>query len=262
MVTRRRLDAELVRRGLVSSRQEARREIEAGSVIVGGAPTTKPARLVLPSDDVQLLGPGPKFVSRAGGKLEAGLDQFGLDPSGLRVLDAGSSTGGFSDCLLQRGATQVYAVDVGTHQLHEKIRANGRVVVMEQTDVRSLTSIDIDGPVDLVVGDLSFISLRLVIPTLVDLAKPGASMLLLIKPQFEAGRQEASKNRGVIVDPEIHERVIGEVRNAALSVGAAMLEVMESPVIGSAGNVEFVAHFACPEARVNPSDTATSAEER
>ena len=214
-------------------------------VIVGGAPTTKPARLVLPSDDVQLLGPGPKFVSRAGGKLEAGLDHFTIDPAGMRVLDAGSSTGGFTDCLLQRDAAQVYAVDVGTHQLHEKMRAHDRVVVMEQTDVRTLTPADLGGPVDLVVGDLSFISLRLVIPTLVELANPGASMLLLIKPQFEAGRQEASKNRGVITDPAIHERVIDEVRTAALSVGAVMLGVMESPVTGSAGNVEFVAHFAC-----------------
>lgn len=251
MVTRRRLDAELVRRGLVASRQEARREIEAGMVIVGGAPTAKPARLVLPSDDVQLLGPGPKYVSRAGGKLEAGLDNYEVDPTGLRVLDAGSSTGGFTDCLLQRGAEKVYAVDVGTHQLHEKIRADDRVVVMEQTDVRSLTVEALaqpgsEGPVDLIVGDLSFISLKLVMPTLVELAKPGASMILLIKPQFEAGRQEASKNRGVITDPQIHERVIEEVRNAALSLGAVMLGVMESPVTGSAGNVEFVAHFSCP----------------
>lgn len=250
MVTRRRLDAELVRRGLVSSRQEARREIEAGMVIVGGAPTTKPARLVLPSDDVQLLGPGPKYVSRAGGKLEAGLDRYQIDPAGFRVLDAGSSTGGFTDCLLQRGAKQVYAVDVGTHQLHEKIRAHERVVVMEQTDVRSLTveslaGPDGGGPVDLIVGDLSFISLKLVIPTLIELAKPGASMVLLIKPQFEAGRQEASKSRGVITDPQIHERVIEEVRSAALSLGAVMLGVMESPVTGSAGNLEFVAHFSC-----------------
>ncbi len=256
MATRRRLDAELVRRELVSSRQEARREIEAGRVTVGGAPTTKPARLVLPSEDVQLLGPGPKYVSRAGGKLEAGLDHYEIDPTGLRVLDAGSSTGGFTDCLLQRKAAKVYAVDVGTHQLHEKIRADDRVVVMEQTDVRSL---DVDrlsdgGRVDLVVGDLSFISLKLVIPTLVELAKPGASMLLLIKPQFEAGRQEASKNRGVITDPVIHERVIQEVRSAALSVGAVMLGVMESPVTGSAGNLEFVAHFVCPTHHVSAED--------
>ncbi len=243
-MARRRLDAELVRRGLAPSREAARREIDAGSVIVGGAPATKPARLVLPSDDLQILGPRPKYVSRAGGKLEAGLDHFGIDPSGMRVLDAGSSTGGFTDCLIQRGAKRVYAVDVGTHQLHERLRSSNRVEVHEQTDVRTLRPEDLGGPVDLVVGDLSFISLKLVIPALVTMVVPGASMLLLIKPQFEAGREEASRGKGVITDPAIRERVIEEVRIVALSVGAVMLDVMESPVTGSAGNIEFVAHFS------------------
>ncbi len=243
LMARRRLDAELVRRGLLPSREAARREIEAGKVVVGGAPATKPARLVLPGDDVRLLGPPPKFVSRAGRKLESALDGYGVDPRGLTVLDAGSSTGGFTDCLLQRGAAKVFAVDVGTHQLHEKMRVHERVDVREQTDVRSLTTEQLGGPVDLVVGDLSFISLTKVLEALVGVVVPGGSMLLLIKPQFEAGRQEAAKGRGVITDPAIWERVIAEVEAAALSHGAAMLGTMQSPITGSSGNVEFIAHF-------------------
>ncbi len=250
MAQRRRLDAELVRRKLVPSREAARREIEAGNVTVGGAPADKPARLVLPGDAVKLLGPKPKFVSRAGGKLEAALDHFEVDPAGLTVLDAGSSTGGFTDCLLQRKAAMVHAVDVGTNQLHERLRRSNRVEVREQTDVRTISADDLGGPVDLVVGDLSFISLKLVLPALVAAAKPGVSMLLLIKPQFEAGRQEASKGRGVISDPAIWKRVIAEVEETAMSLGADMLGVMESPVTGASGNVEFVGHFRVGEAIV------------
>ncbi len=239
----------MVRRGLVPSREAARREIEAGNVVVGGAPADKPARQVLPGDAVNLLAPPPPFVSRAGLKLDAALDHYGIDPGGLRVLDAGSSTGGFTDCLLQRGAASVIAVDVGTHQLHERLRADERVDVREKTDVRTLTVDGLGGPVDLVVGDLSFISLKLVLESLLALVPTGASLLLLIKPQFEAGRQEAAKGKGVITDPSIRERVIAEVEEAALSHGAAMLGVMESPITGSAGNVEYVAHFVAGGAR-------------
>ncbi len=227
----------------MSSRDSAKREIEAGRVVVGGAPATKPARLVLPGDDVRILGPRPKYVSRAGQKLEGALDHFPVDPTGMTVLDAGSSTGGFTDCLLQRGAHRVVAVDVGTHQLHERIRGDGRVDVHEKTDVRSITTDLTGGPVDLVVGDLSFISLKLVLPALVRVSRAGGPMLLLIKPQFEAGREEAAKGRGIITDPAIHERVINEVRSAALSHGSVMLDVMTSPITGNAGNVEFVGYF-------------------
>lgn len=243
MAQRRRLDAELVRRGLASSRDAARREIEAGRVIVGGAPANKASRQVHPGDDVQVLGPPPKFVSRAGQKLEAALEHFEVDPAGLRVLDAGSSTGGFTDCLLQADAAHVYAIDVGTNQLHEKLRGRTRVTVREKTDIRKVTLASIGDPVDLTVGDLSFISLSKVLPNLVALTKPRASMLLLIKPQFEAGRQEVSKGRGVITDPAIWDRVIDEVNNAVLSLGAVMLGVMESPVKGTSGNVEFISHI-------------------
>jgi 23S rRNA (cytidine1920-2'-O)/16S rRNA (cytidine1409-2'-O)-methyltransferase len=212
----------------------------------------------LPGDAIEVLGPPPKFVSRAGQKLEAGLDHFDVDPKGLRVLDAGSSTGGFTDCLLQRGAAQVIAVDVGTNQLHERIRADPRVDVREQTDVRTLDQASLGGPVDLVVGDLSFISLRLVLPALTELCVPGGSMLLLIKPQFEAGRREAAKGRGVITDPAIRKRVIAEVESAALSYGAVMMGVMTSPITGTAGNVEFVAHFCCRNGAGDVSDDGAS----
>ncbi len=235
------------------SREQAQREIEAGKVVVGGAPATKPARLVLPGDDVRVLGPRPRFVSRAGAKLDAALDEFGIDVTGWRVLDAGSSTGGFTDCLLQRGAAGVIAVDVGTNQLHERLRADTRVDVRERTDIRSVTVADLGGPVDAVVGDLSFISLRLVLPTLVPLVRPGGPLVLLVKPQFEAGRDEASRGRGVITDPEIHDRVVAEVAAAALSHGAEMMGLVRSPITGSAGNVEFVGHFRAPGSGAPPS---------
>lgn len=221
--------------------------IAAGQVVVSGAPAANPGRLVLPGEDVRLLKPPPQFVSRAGTKLAAGLDQFGLTPIGLTVLDAGSSTGGFSDCVLQRGAARVIAVDVGTNQLHEKIGSDPRVEVREQTDIRRLEAADIGGLVDLTVGDLSFISLKLVLGSLIALTKSGADMVLLIKPQFEATKSEASRGEGVITDPEIWDRVIEEVRCASLSEGADMIEVMQSPITGTAGNVEFVAHFVVKE---------------
>ncbi|MEL6985236.1 MAG: TlyA family RNA methyltransferase, partial [Actinomycetota bacterium] len=161
MAAKRRLDAELVRRQLVHSREAARREIQAGRVLVDGAFADKPARMVGGGQNVTLTGPPPPYVGRGGHKLEAALDAFDLDPGDLRCLDAGSSTGGFTDCLLQRGARSVLAVDVGTNQLHEKLRADPRVEVRERTDVRTLSVENIGAPVDLVVGDLSFISLRL-----------------------------------------------------------------------------------------------------
>jgi 23S rRNA (cytidine1920-2'-O)/16S rRNA (cytidine1409-2'-O)-methyltransferase len=237
---RRRLDAELVRRRLVPSREAARREIQAGRVLVDGAFADKPARLVAPGQNIAIDGPPPRFVGRGGLKLAGALEAFSVDPAGLRCLDAGSSTGGFTDCLLQAGASHVVAVDVGTNQLHERIRTDARVDVREQTDIRTLTVDDIDGPVDLVVGDLSFISLRLVLPALAALTVEQGQLLLLVKPQFEAGRQEAARGRGVITDPAIWRRVLLDVIDWAEASQAGTEGLVASPITGTTGNVEFV----------------------
>jgi len=234
---RRRLDAELVRRGLLPSRQQAQEAIDAGRVLVGGAPAAKAARLVAAGEPVTLRGPAPRYVSRGGIKLEAALEGFALDPAGLRCLDAGASTGGFTDCLLQRGAASVVAVDVGHGVLHERIRAHPRVTVLERTNVRAL---DLKERFPLVTADLSFISLRTVAPALV--AHASADLVLLVKPQFEAGRAEASKGRGVIIDPVVHERVVEEVTLAFVGLGAVKMGVMRSPVTGADGNVELFLH--------------------
>ncbi len=238
----------MVRRKLVVSREAAKSEIESGRVLVDGSFATKAARMVDTAQSVRLAGPPRRYVGRGGEKLEGALDAFKLDPKGLRCLDAGSSTGGFTDCLVQRGADLVVAVDVGTNQLHEKLRGRDRVVVREQTDVRSLKPEQFDEPFDLIVGDLSFISLRLVLPALVPLVADGSSLLLLVKPQFEAGRSEASKGRGVITDPNIWRRVLVEVIDAAAQCGAGLSGLTPSPITGSAGNVEFIAWLrrGCP----------------
>jgi 23S rRNA (cytidine1920-2'-O)/16S rRNA (cytidine1409-2'-O)-methyltransferase len=231
-----------VRRGLAPSRERAQSDIAAGRVTVAGAIADKPARLVATSDAIELLGPPPRFVSRGGEKLDAALEQFGIDVRGRRCLDAGASTGGFTDCLLLRGASRVVAVDVGYGQLHERLRHDDRVDVRERTNVRDLDVSAIGGPADVVVADLSFISLRTVAPALLACAAPGADLVLLVKPQFEAGRSEASKGRGVIRDPVVHERVLAEVATALSGLGAAIIETMQSPITGADGNVEFLLH--------------------
>ncbi len=220
----------------------ARKEIVEGRVTVDGAPALKPARMVSPSENIELLGPPPKFVSRAGHKLEGALDKFGIDPSGMVCVDAGSSTGGFTDCLLQHGAKKVYAIDVGTNQLHEKMRAHPSVVVHEKTDIRKVDRSTFDEKIELIVGDLSFISLRLVLPNLVSLIGPGTPLVLLVKPQFEAGREEAAKNKGVITDPDIWLRTFTEVVETAASLGAELVDAAVSSIRGRTGNVEFVMH--------------------
>jgi 23S rRNA (cytidine1920-2'-O)/16S rRNA (cytidine1409-2'-O)-methyltransferase len=235
---RRRLDAELVRRGLVPSRQQAQEAIDAGRVLVGGAPATKAARLVDAGEAVRLVGPPPRWVSRGGGKLDAALDGFAIDVTGLDALDAGASTGGFTDCLLQRGAAAVVAVDVGHGLLHERLRTDPRVTSLERTNVRAL---DLGRRFDVVVGDLSFISLRTVASALV--AHADRDLVLLVKPQFEAGRAEASKGRGVIRDQAVRDRVVEEVVDAFARLGATMMGAMASPVIGADGNVEYLVHL-------------------
>lgn len=210
---------------------------------MGGAPAHKASRMVDPAEDIQLLGPPPRFVSRAGAKLAGALAAFEVDPTGLRCLDAGSSTGGFTDCLLQEGAASVVAVDVGTHQLHEKIRSDERVDVRERTDIRTISAQLLGAPVDLVVGDLSFISLKLVMPALFETVKPNGEVLLLIKPQFEAGRREVSKGSGVITNPITWQRVLTEIWSEAQQLGASMTGLVTSSIKGRTGNVEFVGRF-------------------
>jgi 23S rRNA (cytidine1920-2'-O)/16S rRNA (cytidine1409-2'-O)-methyltransferase len=239
---RRRLDAELVRRGLAPSRAEAQQAVAAKRVLVNGAVAEKPSRLVIAGDALIVSGPPPRFVGRGGEKLDAALERFGIDASGLRVLDVGASTGGFTDALLSRGAREVVAVDVGHGQIHPRLRDDQRVTVLERTNIRSATTTTIGGPVDAVVADVSFISLAKVIPTLVTLCHPGAPMVLLVKPQFEAGRAEADRGRGVITDPAIHDRVRGEIGTALEAAGCIVVAWMDSPIRGSAGNREFLVH--------------------
>jgi 23S rRNA (cytidine1920-2'-O)/16S rRNA (cytidine1409-2'-O)-methyltransferase len=241
-MTRRRLDAELVRRGVVGSRARAQELIAAGKVTVGGAPALKAARLVAPGEALLVVGDGPRFVSRGGEKLDGALERFDVVVEGARALDAGASTGGFSDCVLQRGAASVTAVDVGYGQLHEKVRDDPRVEVHDRTNIRDVRPGDLGEPFDLVVADLSFISLRLVLDALLGLARPGADLVLLVKPQFEAGKAEASRGKGVIRDPEVWRRVLAEVRDALDEHGAAIMDGMVSPLPGADGNVEFLLH--------------------
>ncbi|MGQ0520199.1 MAG: TlyA family RNA methyltransferase [Actinomycetota bacterium] len=245
MSPRRRLDAELVRRGLAPSREQAHRHIAEGRVLVAGAPADKASRLVDSGEPVEIVGPPPRFVSRGGEKLDAALERFGIDVAGRTCLDAGASTGGFTSCLLARGAASVIAVDVGSGQLHERLRRDPRVEVRERTNVRHLV---LGAPVDVVVADLSFISLRVVAPSLVGPnAAPGADVVALVKPQFEAGRAEASRGRGVVRDPAVWRRVLEEARSALGGQGAAMMGAMVSPLTGADGNVEFLAHLRAHE---------------
>jgi 23S rRNA (cytidine1920-2'-O)/16S rRNA (cytidine1409-2'-O)-methyltransferase len=241
-MTRRRLDVDLVRRGLVPSRSAAQELVDARRVLVNGAIAEKASRLVAAGDAVVVSGPRPRFVGRGGQKLDHALDVFGIDVTGARAVDVGASTGGFTDCLLQRGAAHIVALDVGHGQLHERLRADPRVTNLERTNVRDATADTIGGPVDVLVGDLSFISLRLVAAAMASLCKPGATMVLLVKPQFEAGRAEVARGRGVITDPSIWARVRDEVAAALSEAGCHVLGWTESPISGADGNREFLVH--------------------
>jgi 23S rRNA (cytidine1920-2'-O)/16S rRNA (cytidine1409-2'-O)-methyltransferase len=231
-------------------------------VTVDGAPALKPARLVAPHEAVLVRGDPPRYVSRAGDKLAAALDRFAVAVAGVRALDAGASTGGFTDCLLQRGAAQVVAVDVGHGQLHERLRADARVEVHERLNVRELAPGDLGPPFALVVADLSFISLRTVLANLVGVAAAGADLVLLVKPQFEAGRREASRGRGVIRDPEVWRRVLDDTGGALAGHRAAIMGVMVSPITGADGNVEFLVHArTAPATAPGPVDLGAVVDE-
>ena len=241
-MSRRRLDAELVRRGLLPSRSDAQDAIAAKRVLVGGAVAEKASHLVAAGDPIIVGGPPARFVGRGGCKLDAALEQFDVAVTGQRVLDAGTSTGGFTDCLLQRGAARVVALDVGHGQLHPRLHADHRVTVLERHNIRHATLDTIGGAVDAAVADLSFISLTQVISALADLCHPGSDMILLVKPQFEAGHAEAARGRGIIADPAIHARVRVEIDTALNAAGCAVLGWMTSPLRGGEGNVEFLVH--------------------
>jgi 23S rRNA (cytidine1920-2'-O)/16S rRNA (cytidine1409-2'-O)-methyltransferase len=234
-----RLDQALVERGFCDSREKAKRAILAGQVRVNAQLAHKPSDSVSPQDEIKLEA-GEKYVSRGGYKLERALDEFKLDPTGLVAADIGASTGGFTDCLLQRGARKVYAVDVGQGQLAWKLRQDPRVMVMEKTNARYLKPAQLPEPPDWAVIDCSFISLRKILPPAVALLKTEGKIVALVKPQFEAGKAEADKGRGVIRDASIHERILEELRQFVAEMNLAWRGAVESPLQGPAGNKEFL----------------------
>jgi 23S rRNA (cytidine1920-2'-O)/16S rRNA (cytidine1409-2'-O)-methyltransferase len=238
-----RLDQSLVDRGLLPSREKAKRAIMAGQVSVNGQPARKPSDPVLPTDKLALATP-ERFVSRGGHKLEHALLHFSLDVHGVTAADLGASTGGFTDCLLQLGARRVYAVDVGQGQLAWSLRRDPRVVVMERTNARALRAVDFPQPftpLDLAVIDCSFISLKQVLPAAKALLRPEGRIVALIKPQFEAGKKEADRGKGVIRDPAVHRRIISELEHfAVVELGLNWHGVVESPLRGPSGNHEFL----------------------
>ncbi len=233
-----RLDLLLVQQHLAESREQARRLIMAGEVTVDGQMVDKPGRLVA-VDAALLVKTPPPYVSRGGVKLAAALDAFALDVTGLVAVDVGASTGGFTDCLLQRGAAQVYAVDVGYGQLAWKLRSDPRVVVLERTNVRHLQQLPGGVLADLGVIDASFIGLSLVLPAALRLLRPGGEVVALIKPQFEAGVDDVGKG-GVVRDAKVHRRVLGEIVELAHGAGLVVAGLTVSPLRGPAGNVEFL----------------------
>ena len=240
-MARTRVDQLLVERGLVESRHRARAMVMAGEVLVDGQKADKPGRQVPPEAAVRLVRQRPRFVGRGGLKLEAALRHFGIDVRGSRCLDIGASTGGFTDCLLQRGALRVHAVDVGAGQLHWSVRSDERVVVRERLNARHLAPADIGEAADFAACDVSFISVTRIIPRLPPLLRAGGQVVVLAKPQFEVGRGEVGKG-GVVRDPRQHEQVVARVRAALADSGFAEVDWIESPILGAAGNREFLLH--------------------
>jgi 23S rRNA (cytidine1920-2'-O)/16S rRNA (cytidine1409-2'-O)-methyltransferase len=234
-----RLDAELVRRELARSRDHAADLIESRSVLVGGIPATKPASQVDAETSITIAGNRDDFVSRGGHKLAGALDTFtDIKVEGKRCLDAGASTGGFTDVLLRRGARKVIAVDVGYGQLAWELRSNEKVVILDRTNIRHLTGEMVGEDVDIVVADLSFISLSLVLPALAAVSKPSADYLLMVKPQFEVGRERLGAG-GVVRDPALRRSAVLDVAQSAYDVGLGTMGIAASPLPGPAGNVEY-----------------------
>ncbi|MFT6629461.1 MAG: 23S rRNA (cytidine1920-2'-O)/16S rRNA (cytidine1409-2'-O)-methyltransferase [Flavobacteriales bacterium] len=238
---RRRLDKHMVEIGLAASRERARELIESGQVKVDGMPAQKPASQVAVGASVVLTGPQLQYVSRGGLKLHQALDAFNVDVAGAVVLDVGASTGGFTDCVLQRGAKKVYAVDVGYGQLAWKLRADDRVVVLERTNVRALTQQHIPESVDVIVVDCSFIGLDKVVPPATVFMKQGGQLLALVKPQFEVGRGGVGKG-GVVRDAAIRSAAIDRVRADVEAIGYTLLGGVDCDTHGPSGNVEYLLH--------------------
>ena len=241
-VSRTRLDVRLVNEGLAVSRERARALILAGRVRVAGEVVSKAGASVPESTAVEIIEPDFPWVGRGGVKLAHALETFGIDVAGREALDIGASTGGFTDVLLQRGARRVVALDVGHGQLDWRLREDPRVVVLERRNARQLEPAWLPAPVGIVTIDVSFISLRLIMPALPPVLAPGADIVALVKPQFEAGRQEVGKG-GLVTDPAVHDAVLARVTESAASCGLARVAMTPSPITGAAGNREFLVHF-------------------
>jgi 23S rRNA (cytidine1920-2'-O)/16S rRNA (cytidine1409-2'-O)-methyltransferase len=243
-MNRERIDKLLVDRGLFESRTKAQAVIMAGSVLVDEKRVEKPSEIFPADANIRIKGGGPetRYVSRGGLKLEAALQHFGIRPEGYSCIDIGSSTGGFTDCLLQHGAERVVAVDSGTNQMVWSLRTDPRVTVMEQTNARNLRPNDFEQKFDLAVMDVSFISVRKLIPIVVPLLTDRGRITTLIKPQFEVGKGEVGKG-GIVREPEKHERVVTEVNTFAEELGLRVVGVIESPILGAEGNKEFLALY-------------------
>ncbi len=242
-----RLDLLLVERGICPSRERARALILSGAVCVDGQPVDKAGTAVSEEVEIFIRGEDNPYVSRGGLKLRGALDRFGLDVRGLVALDVGASTGGFTDCLLQAGASKVYAVDVGYGQFAWSLRRDERVVLFERTNIRFFSGEGIEDPIDLVTIDTSFISLKLVIPAVLRLLGKPAWILALIKPQFEAGYGEVGK-KGVVKDPVLHQKIVEEIADFCRGLGLRVVGTCESPLVGPAGNKEFFLYCVKEEA--------------
>ena len=244
MTAKERIDKLLVTRGFAETRTKAQALIMAGVVLVGEKRVEKPSETFGPDAAIRIKGDTPetRYVGRGGLKLERALADFALDPSGFYCLDVGSSTGGFTDCLLRHGAARVVAVDAGTNQIVWSLRTDERVDVRENTNARDLKPADFDAPFDLIVMDVSFISATKIIGVLVPLLAANGRIIVLIKPQFEVGRGEVGRG-GIVKDPEKHERVVREVNDFAASCGLVSLKNIESPILGAEGNKEFLALY-------------------
>lgn len=237
-----RVDLLVVERGLAPSRERARALILAGQVRVAGQVVSKAGTAVAADADIELETPDHPYVGRGGVKLAGALDAFGIDVTGRRGLDVGASTGGFTDVLLRRGAVSVVALDVGHNQLDWRLRSDPRVVVREGVNARTLTADDVPHTVGIVTIDVAFISLRHILPALPAFLEPGADIVALVKPQFEAGRDEVGRH-GIVSDPAVHERVIADVTEAAAAVGLRRIGMTPSPITGATGNQEFFLHL-------------------